>query len=1314
MSKRDILYLNDSDQVPFGKLSPLYLSKLRIGQEEASNVISYVYSGLVKIGSVRNDLLKESGKDSRVTSLKLFREEKDNIYKNALEEGLLNRVRQNDAAQQLLIESGNGTIIYESENTYLGANSAGGLNTVGNLLMKIRKIVIKDSLEKKKERLKYILEKNVYNSNIVYNTLENLIKSGVDNLYRFLDKSVDDIILMLKLPPFPGTFNKSINPKLEKYVRSKDGKIFTRQMAKDLRKIYAEQFNEAALELQKKDILHTFLIKQALKSFPSDRNYNELYKRYKQLKESDDLFSEEYNQLSKLFRNQINDIRDFIIKLSDTGSLKEFEDRVYYLASKGVVDIVINSIDTLPVEKVSEEEFKEYINKTDKLADKIRKYEEERKDMNDIIEEIESWNDESLRLLKLERYYMRKAKEEVAKKEGVDLRDISGSEEATSIDELWEFYQKNYPGLFYDILKAKQQTEKEIYIEQKLDEYMENNPNSSVYWAKADGEYLYGVYDILMKWAKNSSEKELPSLIKSIKDLETDQTQKMFKVTDFSPLSPYFVDLIEIENFIFPNVMYYISYKLFQSIADPILKEEKEDINRSVWSHNMLMLSARGEGYSRNPLDYKLERDLVSLYNYMEGIFIQTVLKNRAYKALYTKFKDSEDSQLSKLLISSSPSILIYNDNNDSILGSGPILQGKFQGMNMIGNIMTQIRDEMTDKYGKVLVEDVEVSPKKIIIKEKDFILSDYMYEKTRELLYVFMIYSLYIKNNRIITIDNTKFIIDKIYKKTYDNLKKIEKKVKIPRINSSFQKQSDEFLEQNNFKINRDALNKLWSYIYILNEMMNFEIIEENIPLFKKRMLDKIDIPIGYDEIKDFVSNIEYEPKQWFIETVEKKIKDYGTNICVGIGLTYVSENDITRVQNDKRKKSEIVCKNINKEKIEQNYLQLLLPLLSKIKDNVKYQTFYITIYSSNINLLRAEYVKNLKYKCPNLVKKSTDESIDTNCVLDTYIKILTKLKDNNDISTITGNSITFVNSLLSTFGSQPIILKNLKIAPSPVEDLNINSVLLNILTSKVDLTLNDKYEGVYEFDPSLNVMSGDLGNIVPIDNTKMFVCKIMAKLVRKDRQLVETYTIKYKQGERSSDNRMERPGLNLPRTQKPAIRPLGLKKESESDTTFEVSSKGDDIGIQFYLDEDNDKIVYTLPSDIYFDMTSFVIRYQVVSDIKSVNLLSNFNLLSRTTDSMARVLSFSDYYEDISKVETDEKEEKDEEFVDNLAKKAKDFVQKKKRDDEEEDEGLSEEEEEGVSEEEVEEHIQYEGEPEDEEEEEEEEEEYYEEDQE
>ena len=53
------------------------------------------------------------------------------------------------------------------------------------------------------------------------------------------------------------------------------------------------------------------------------------------------------------------------------------------------------------------------------------------------------------------------------------------------------------------------------------------------------------VFDELLKWANTSSNKELPSLVKSVKDLEGGQDQKVFKVTNFSPLSPYFIDLIE-------------------------------------------------------------------------------------------------------------------------------------------------------------------------------------------------------------------------------------------------------------------------------------------------------------------------------------------------------------------------------------------------------------------------------------------------------------------------------------------------------------------------------------------------------------------------------------------------------------------------------------------------------------------------------------------------------------------------------------------------------------------------------------------------
>ena len=1018
-------------------------------------------------------------------------------------------------------------------------------------------------------------------------------------------------------------------------------------MAKDLREIYAEEYNEAALKLQKKDVLHTYLINEALKSFPSsDKNYRELYKRYKKLKESGDMFSEEYNKLSKLFRNQINDIRDFIVKLSDSHSLEQFEDRVYYLASKKLIDIPIEPIDKLPVKKVLEEDLREYVNKTDELSEKLRKYESEGKDMNDVIDEMERWNDEHQNYLKIERYYMRKEKEIVLKKEGLEL----------------------YPKVFSDILKVKKQIEKEIYIEQKLNEYMETNPNSALYWAKVNGEYPVYVFDVLLKWANTSSNKELPSLVNSIKDFGSGQTQQVFKVTDFSPLSPYFIDLIEIENFIFPNVMYYIYYKLFQSIADVILKEEKEPINGSVWSHNMLMLSARGEGYSRDPKDYKVEKDVSSLYSYMEGVYLQVVLKNRASKALYNKFKDGGDidSQLNKLLISSNPNVLVYNDNNDSILGSGPINEGRFQGINLIGEIMMQIRDELSNKYGRVVIEDVNISPPKAIAKENAFIISDYMYEKTREMLYVFMIYSLYIKNSRNITLDNSKFVIDKIYNKIYDNLKKIEKQVKIPRIDNSFQKLTDEFLDQNKFKINRDAMSKLWSYIYILNEMMNYEVEEDNLPLFKMRKLDVIETPIEYEDIKDFISNIEYEPQQLFIDTVNEKIKKYGTNICVGLGLTYLD--------NGKRKKSEVSCKNINKDKLVQNYLQLAQPLLLKIKDNVKYESFYIVIYSSNIDLLRAEYVTNIKSKCKKLLKDSDD---NINCVFDTYINILSKLKKNNDIVSITGNSIAFVNSLLSTVGSQNITNKDKKISPSSDEDLSKNSVILNILSNRTGLSITNKYEGVYAFDPTYNIMIGDFANIVPIENTNKFVCQFMVELLRKDRQLVETYMMNY-------DNK---------------------------EKIFSVTSKGDNIGIKFSIK--NDRIIYSLPSDIYFDMTSFTIRYQVVSYIKSANLLALFNYLSKTTDSMSRVLSFSDYsYEQVGLYKEGEEEEEEEEEEEDLINKLKKNIPKKGKEEEEEEEEVSKkdkkrevesesEEDEGVSEEEVDEHMHYEGEKEDEEEE-------------
>jgi predicted NAD-dependent protein-ADP-ribosyltransferase YbiA (DUF1768 family) len=1216
MSKRNILYLYDSEQVPFGKLSPLYFHKLRIGQEESSNIISYSYAGLVRQGGVRNDLLKESGQESRISSLQKFREEKDDIYNEMLEEGLLNRVRQNKVCRDLLLQSSNGTILYESDNTYLGTNQSGGYNLVGNILMKIRKIIVKDELEKNKKRLKYILEKNIYTINTVYNTLEHKIKTGVDNLSRYIGKSAEEIMENLNLSPFPGSFDKPIDSKLQQYLSTNDGKNPTKKIAEDLRQIYAEEYNENALELQKKDILHTFLINRALKSLPSSGNYSELYKRYKQLKNSG-IFNEEYQVLSKTFRSQINDIRDFIIKLSEIESLKNLEDRVYYLASKNLIDIPVDKIDTIPVNKISEKKYKEYIEKTKSLTEKIKKQGNLDKEL---LKEVEDWKNEELRLLKLERYYMRKAKEDVINRENLVLENKLGSEETTSIDDLWEFYQKNYPTIFYDILKAKQQIENEIYLEQLL----EKQKKTALYWIKIGDEYKKEVFDELLKWAKSSSQKELEKTIESINTLEQGNSQKIFKVTDFIPLSPYYIDLIEIDNFIFPNVMYYIYYKLFHSISNPILKDKKDETNSSIWSHNMLMLSESGQ--SRNHLDYKLLQDIVLLYNQYENIYIQVILKNRSTKALYNKFKDTPNYKLNKLLIASNPRVLVYNNNEDYILGSGSINQGRYEGLNIIGNVMTQIREELSNKYGKVVVEDIDISPVKKIQIEKDFIMNDYIYGKMRELLYIFMLYSSLIKNNDTITLDSTRFVLEKLYNKTTEPLIKMTKNIKTPHINILFQKEVQSFLDNSNFKINKDALLRLWSHIFLLNELMTIEVVEKNLDLFKKRK-KVINTPIEYGEIKDFVMNIEYEPKELFLKTVTDNFKELGS-IEVSLSITYFDKSKLKSIKT--------FSKNIeNLENLDKVYLELTLPLLNKIKDNIKYKDFLINIYSSNINLLRSEYVKKQKSDC-----------INKNCVLQTYIDILTKLKENKDITTITGNTLSFIDILLSTSQrNDKVKYPNLlKITPSSNEDLSLNMSLLNIISSRTDMSVIDKYDGMLEFEPQNKITSGLFDNI---KNSEKFACKLVAKLIRKDRILVDNYTIKY------------------------------------SGDIFDVSHQGDNIGIVFSLKDD--KIYYKFPDDINIDMISLNIKYQVLSIVKSTNLSYMFNKLSKNNNDMARVVSFmniSYFLKDEEGYEEDREDEKEKYLIKNLKQNIKIREvedDKEDKEDKEEDGEEEEEEEEG-----------------------------------
>jgi predicted NAD-dependent protein-ADP-ribosyltransferase YbiA (DUF1768 family) len=202
------IYLNNPTQLPFGKLSPLYNHQITVKKEDALNVISYAYAGLVKKGDVRRNVLKSSAKDAAEIALSFFRGEKDDVYMAALEKGLINKYKNQDNIKKLL-DTGNSKLVYKSSNSnsrmapILGVGSDGkGLNVVGNFLEKIRNKV------KAEEAERIILEKSEmrrrhsYNTYTVYEDLRKRIMRGEDDLSTYIGKKVNDLIIELKLMPY--------------------------------------------------------------------------------------------------------------------------------------------------------------------------------------------------------------------------------------------------------------------------------------------------------------------------------------------------------------------------------------------------------------------------------------------------------------------------------------------------------------------------------------------------------------------------------------------------------------------------------------------------------------------------------------------------------------------------------------------------------------------------------------------------------------------------------------------------------------------------------------------------------------------------------------------------------------------------------------------------------------------------------------------------------------------------------------------------------------------------------------------------------
>ena len=262
------LYLNNPSELPFGKLSPLYNQQLTVKKEDASNVISYAYAGLVKKGDIRRNVLKSNAKDASEIALSFFREEKNLVYMSALEKGLIQKYKNQDNIKNLL-ETGDSKLLYQSSSaslrmsSLLGLGSDGkGLNFIGNFLEKLRdKVKIEENerimLEKSEMR-----RRHSYHTYMVYEELRNRIMRGQDNLSSYIGKKVNDLMIEFKLMPYSthSDFNVvKMSPFFRdwKYAQENSTEKLT-DLSVVLRKVYANEYNESIREKQKEEILEKY------------------------------------------------------------------------------------------------------------------------------------------------------------------------------------------------------------------------------------------------------------------------------------------------------------------------------------------------------------------------------------------------------------------------------------------------------------------------------------------------------------------------------------------------------------------------------------------------------------------------------------------------------------------------------------------------------------------------------------------------------------------------------------------------------------------------------------------------------------------------------------------------------------------------------------------------------------------------------------------------------------------------------------------------------------------------------------------------
>lgn len=335
-------------------------------------------------------------------------------------------------------------------------------------------------------------------------------------------------------------------------------------------------------------------------------------------------------------------------------------------------------------------------------------------------------------------------------------------------------------------------------------------------------------------------------------------------------LSPRYMSLIYIDNLPYPSISHYIIINLFLTIPT------------DAYYFNALRTKLlKNPTKSQTDLsNYKDLNEISKDYDQTEKLLVNKFKFKLLNIALNVKFSDVEDVMVETLKNTGIAS-LIYNDPNDSYLGTG----ANSRGENITGNILSEIRK---NKVKKEVPQPYRFTRRKAVISKYllEYLNNDEELEKwvdmrMSDICRVIKIVNLYFlrvhKKETEINEDLADMVINKIYKSCSGTVK--EKNTLIP----------TDFMERLNKHFDKEVSEKvgkiIWNYIDgLVTTLIKYKPQRYD----TKTYLEKIQVVLSSTAYPDvckgpYPKDIIYNMKNCMIKAIghiRNSIKEYGKKV--------------------------------------------------------------------------------------------------------------------------------------------------------------------------------------------------------------------------------------------------------------------------------------------------------------------------------------------------------------------------------------------------------------------------------------------------